>query len=77
MYDSEVMDPYTLQARAVELGLTPALARTAVVLDVRAGQDGTAAVFRISLLRTVREFSATARIWPAKSPPGGTRCCTP
>src|ERR1700724_215343 len=46
----------TLQARAAELGLTRALARTAVVLDVRAGQDGTAAVFRISLLRTVREF---------------------
>ena len=56
LYDSEVMDPDALQARAAELGLTPALARTAVVLDVRAGQDGTAAVFRISLLRTVREF---------------------
>jgi carbohydrate diacid regulator len=56
LYDFEVMDPDTLQARAAELGLTPALARTAVVLDVRAGQDGTAAVFRISLLRTVREF---------------------
>jgi carbohydrate diacid regulator len=56
VYDSEVMDPDTLQARAAELGLAPALARTAVVLDVRAGQDGTAAVFRISLLRTVREF---------------------
>lgn len=56
LYDSEVMDPGTLQARAAELGLTPALARTAVVLDVRAGQDGTAVVFRISLLRTVRGF---------------------
>jgi carbohydrate diacid regulator len=50
------MDPDTLQARAAALGLTPALAHTAVVLDVRARQDGTAAVFRISLLRTVREF---------------------
>jgi len=56
LHDPEVMDPDTLQARAAALGLTPALAHAAVVLDVRAGQDGTAAVIRISLLRTVREF---------------------
>src|SRR5208283_2774280 len=56
LYNPEVVDPDTLEARAAELGLTRGLARTAVVLDVRAGQDGTAAVSRISLLRTVREF---------------------
>jgi carbohydrate diacid regulator len=61
LHDPEVMDPDTLQARAAALGLTPALAHTAVVLDVRAGQDGTAAVFRISLLRTVREFFGSSQ----------------
>ena len=61
LHDPEVMDPDTLQARAAALGLTLALAHTAVVLDVRAGQDGTAAVFRISLLRTVREFFGSSQ----------------
>jgi carbohydrate diacid regulator len=61
LHDPEVMDPDTLQARAAALGLTPALAHTAVVLDVRARPDGTAAVFRISLLRTVREFFGSSQ----------------
>ena len=61
LHDPEVMDPDTLQARAAALGLTPALARAAVVLDVRAGQDGTAAVIRILLLRTVREFFGSSQ----------------
>src|SRR6185437_10593751 len=61
LHDPEVMDPDTLQARAAALGLTPALARAAIVLDVRAGQDGTAAVIRISLLRTVREFFGSSQ----------------
>lgn len=56
LYDPEVIDPDTLRARAADLELAPTLARAAVVLDVRAGPDGTAAVFRISVLRTVREF---------------------
>ena len=61
LHDPEVMDPDTLQARAAALGLTLALEHTAVVLDVRARQDGTAAVFRISLLRTVREFFGSSQ----------------
>jgi carbohydrate diacid regulator len=55
------MDPDTLEARAGALGLTLTHAHTAVVLDVRARQDGTAAVFRISLLRTVREFFGSSQ----------------
>ncbi len=61
LHDPEVMDPDILQARAAGLGLTPALARASIVLDVRAGQDGTAAVIRISLLRTVREFFGSSQ----------------
>jgi carbohydrate diacid regulator len=61
LHDPDVMDPDTLQARAAVLGLTLALARTAIVLDARARQDGTAAVFRISLLRTVREFFGSSQ----------------
>jgi carbohydrate diacid regulator len=61
LHDPEVMDPDTLQGRAAALGLTLARAHTAVVLDVRAGQHGTAAVSRISLLRTVREFFGSSQ----------------
>lgn len=54
LYDPEVVDAGTVDARAVELGLTPGAARAALLLEVRAADAG-AAVSRITVLRTVRE----------------------
>ncbi|KPI11410.1 transcriptional regulator, CdaR [Actinobacteria bacterium OK074] len=48
LYDPEVVDAETVEARIAELGLDPALARSAVLLDARGAS-------RMSLLRTVRE----------------------
>jgi len=50
LYDPDVVDAESVEARLAELGMDPRRPRTAVVLDVRAG-----GVSRLSLLRTVRE----------------------
>ncbi|MFD4976544.1 CdaR family transcriptional regulator [Streptomyces sp. NPDC058424] len=50
LYDPEVVDSETVEGRLAELGLDPRLPRTAVVLQVQAGE-----VSRMSLMRTVRE----------------------
>ncbi|NEA98216.1 sugar diacid recognition domain-containing protein [Streptomyces sp. SID13726] len=50
LYDPDVVDAETVEARLGELGVDPGRPRAAVVLDVRAG-----GVSRLSLLRTVRE----------------------
>ncbi|MEU9169649.1 helix-turn-helix domain-containing protein [Streptomyces sp. NPDC048420] len=50
LYDPDVVDAETVEARLGELGVDPRRPRTAVVLDVRA-----CGVSRMSLLRTVRE----------------------
>lgn len=57
LYDPEVVDAESVEARATELGLDPRLARTALVLDTRPAPPSpdTPPVSRMSLLRTVRE----------------------
>ncbi|MFE5118620.1 CdaR family transcriptional regulator [Streptomyces sp. NPDC056669] len=59
LYDPEVVDAGAVEARAVELGLAPGLARAAVLMEMNpAGEgadEGAAAVSRITVLRTVRE----------------------
>ncbi|GAA1256260.1 CdaR family transcriptional regulator [Streptomyces javensis] len=61
LYDPEVVGPEAVAARAVELGLIPGVARSAVLLEVRSAgapdraDEGPAAVSRLTVLRTVRE----------------------